>query len=399
MRRLLVVLIMSCLLVGCQSAVAYQPQSLLKNIRANTVNEVQLPSSFTDYQVDFAFDVFKNVYSTDANTLVSPLSMQFAFSMLTNGAVNTTLSEMEQVITGNTAISEYNVLMYSLMKDVLGKELLSANSVWFRDGFEVSSDFLQTVKDHYVAEAFQEAFDHTTVDAMNAWVKENTKDMIDQLVEKIDDSVMMYLVNALAFEATWEKQYTTNDVNKVPFIDYLGNEQMVDMMFSKENKYIELDDVVGFVKDYEGAAYSFVALLPQGDITEFVQSLDSEKYVEIMSSVKEEKISAGLPKFTFSQTVGLKDLFKSMGMQSAFDVNSANFSKIAENLYISDALQKTYICVNETGTTAAAVTSIEMGLTSTMMDSVFLDRPFVYMIVNNTTNIPVFVGSVMSFEE
>ena len=397
MKRL-VIMILCCLLVGCQSS-SYQPQSLLKNISANTVKETQLSSSFVEHQVDFAFDVFKEVYAVDGNTLVSPLSMQFAFAMLTNGAANNTLSEMESVIEGDTSISDYNVLMYSLIQEMLNEELLSANSVWFRDGFEVSADFLQAVKDYYVAEVYQEAFDQKTVDVMNAWVNEHTKGMIDRLVEEIDESVMMYLVNALAFEATWEKQYTTNDVNKVPFVDYYGNETMVDMMFSKENKYIELEDVVGFVKDYEGGKYSFVALLPQGDIVEFIHALDNEKYQEIMANVKDEKVSTGLPKFTYSQTVGLKDVFVNLGMDDAFSASEADFSNIALNLYVSDALQKTYICVNETGTTASAVTSIEMGLTSTMMDSVYLDRPFVYMIVDNATGIPVFMGSVMNFEE
>lgn len=64
------------------------------------------------------------------------------------------------------------------------------------------------------------------------------------------------------------------------------------------------------------------------------------------------------------------------------------------NLYISDVLHKTFIEVGELGTKAGAVTSVEMSLTSAPLEikNVILNRPFVYAIIDNETNLPVFIG-------
>ena len=64
--------------------------------------------------------------------------------------------------------------------------------------------------------------------------------------------------------------------------------------------------------------------------------------------------------------------------------------------FFSEVLHKTVISVNEEGTRAAAVTAtITIGSVSTdEVRRVYLDRPFLYMIINTKTNTPLFIGTV-----
>ena len=89
-----------------------------------------------------------------------------------------------------------------------------------------------------------------------------------------------------------------------------------------------------------------------------------------------------------------------MGIVDAF-TGKADFTKLGEckdgNIYISRVRHKTRLEVNEEGTRAAAVTSIEMRATSAGPREgidVILDRPFILYIVDKETNMPLFSGIV-----
>jgi serine protease inhibitor len=67
-------------------------------------------------------------------------------------------------------------------------------------------------------------------------------------------------------------------------------------------------------------------------------------------------------------------------------------------LFISEAIHKSYIDVNETGTEAAAVTGLVFTTTSIGNEPptvpFYVDRPFVYAITENDTDAILFIGEV-----
>ena len=96
-----------------------------------------------------------------------------------------------------------------------------------------------------------------------------------------------------------------------------------------------------------------------------------------------------------------------MGMTDAFSGALADFSKLGEsdegNICISRVIHQTYINVDGKGTKAGAATIVEMKAESAMLvteppKEVFLDRPFVYMLIDCKTNLPFFIGTVMDVE-
>ena len=359
---------------------------------------------------DFALRLFKTTNMGGKNTLISPLSVLCALAMTTNGAKGETREQMEATL--GMSAEELNLYLYSYMNSLPTGEkykLSLANSIWFRDDerFTVNEDFLQINADYYGAGAYKAPFDKSTKKDINNWVKENTDGMIPEVLDEIPPEAVMYLVNALAFEAEWAEIYNEYAVSDGTFTKEDGTKQSVEFMYSDESTYLEDDKAIGFKKYYKDRKYAFVALLPNEGVSvdEYIASLDGESLNALLSNAKHTAVSAKMPKFETGYDVEMSKVLQSMGMIDAFDGNKADFSGIgtssAGNLRINRVIHKTFISVAEKGTKAGASTVVEVTDESAPMEvkRVFLDRPFVYMLVDCENNLPFFIGTMMDIEK
>ena len=173
------------------------------------------------------------------------------------------------------------------------------------------------------------------------------------------------------------------------------------MMTSKEYSYISLNGAVGFEKAYRGGDYRFAALLPDEDtdIYDYIASLDSGSLLEALDKVQPIDLQVEIPQFAYSYELTMNKILQDMGMKSAFNGAEADFSAISDDtaLYIGQVLQKSYISVDDKGT--KAVSSSGAGMTNSgnvaiISEIIVLDRPFVYMIIDSMTNLPIFMGVV-----
>jgi len=327
--------------------------------------------------------------------------------MTANGADGDTLSEMEAVL-GDKEIEHLNGFLLSYMKSLYSGDSSKfgiANSIWFRDSenFTVEEAFLQTNKSYYNADIFKSAFDASTVTDINNWVKENTDGLIKEIIDEIPPLAVMYLINAIIFDAEWQRTYYEHQVRNRDFTAYNGQTQTAKMMYSGEWQFIEDELATGFIKPYKGNHYSFAALLPNEGVSidDYVASLTGAGLLYTLSNVQGEEVRTGLPKFSFDYDLSMNDVLENMGIERAFCPDNADFSKLGQvedvNIFISKVIHKTYIEVDELGTKAGAVTMVEAAAGSAPDNEpkvVILDRPFVFMIIDNKTNLPVFIGVV-----
>ena len=356
---------------------------------------------------DFAVRLFLANVGAGENTLVSPLSVLCALAMTANGAVGDTLSGMEQAL--GMSVSELNLYLYSYLSSLPSGEKYKvsvANSIWFTEdeSFTVGEDFLQLNADYYGADIYKAPFDSGTLRDINNWVKSNTDGMIPKILDDIPKEAVMYLINAIAFEAEWSKFYETHQVRDGEFTKADGTKQTVDMMYSSEGRYLEDDNAIGFMKYYRGSRYAFAALLPDENmsIEEYVSSLNGEKLQAILSGSVSATVNAAMPKFEVEWSAELSKELSAMGMDIAFDPELADFSSLGTaidgNIYIDKVIHKTYIKVGEKGTRAGAATAVAMNKAEAadpvQPKKVYLDRPFVYMIVDTENNVPIFIGTL-----
>ena len=409
---LILICSMAVNLTGCATKV--QAADLMEGVQANTVTGKAADDAFAQSQMRLAVELFQSsvLESKDENVLISPLSIQLALAMTANGADGNTKAEMEALLGGEISLEDLNEYLYSYVNNLPSAEkykLQIANSIWFRDDegrLQVEKDFLQKNANYYGAQAYKAAFDDQTLKDINNWVKDHTDGMIDSILDQIDEDAVMYLINALVFDAEWQHVYDKSDVYKGKFTNIGGTEKQVDMMHSEETVYLQDENAIGFMKPYSGSKYNFAVLLPNegADIYEYIAGLTGESLMETLSTPQLGMVMATLPKFSYEYELTMNDVLKELGMPSAFSGDTADFSKMAHssrgNIYIGDVLHKTFISVDELGTKAGAVTKVQMNDESAPMSEwvVTLNRPFVYMIIDNETNLPVFIGTVMDVQ-
>ncbi len=357
---------------------------------------------------DFAVRLFKAANESGKNTLVSPLSVLAALAMTSNGAKGETKEQMENVLGMST--DDLNRFFCGYMRALSGdgeKKLKLANSIWFTSDsrFTVNRDFLQTNADYYGADAYSAPFDNSTLKDINSWVKDRTDGMIPSILDRIPENAVMYLVNALAFEAEWSVTYKDEQVREGTFTLEDGTKKTVDFMYSGENRYLEDDKATGFIKYYKGQKFAFAALLPNEGVAvdEYVASLSGEKLSKMLAEAPSVSVQTSMPKFETDYDTEMSEILKSMGMPLAFDPDGADLSGLgksaAGNMYVGRVLHKTFISVAEKGTKAGAATAVEVLDKSAPhfedAKKVYLDRPFVYMLIDTENNIPFFIGSLM----
>lgn len=379
---------------------------LMASIKPHALSISTTPDQNAVELTDFGLRLFKAAHKNGENTLISPLSVISALGMVSNGAQGETLSQMEKVFGMKT--EELNKYLRSYTKALPQSRqymLTVANSIWLaNDGrLEVDPDFLQTNADYYGANAYAEPFDDTTVKNINDWVNKNTDGMIEKALNQIDENAVMYLINALTFDAKWEDPYKSFQLRDRKFTAENGSQSDVLMMYSQEAVYYSGEGFQGFAKPYKDGKYAFAAFLPDegNSISELLDALDGNTLYKVLNSAeKNAMVETGVPKFEIRYNKELNDVLSGMGMEDAFDSVKADLSKLGKvpdgNIYIGNVSHSTYISVNENGTRAAAITIAEPTASEPPdLKIIILDRPFLYMLIDCQTNIPFFIGTVM----
>lgn len=396
-------------LTGCATEV--KATNLMSGIVSYNTNVLDDLRPYNASATDFAIRLFKACEQNGKNTLISPLSVLYALAMTANGAEGETLAQMEAVL--GMTVEDLNLYLYSYMQGLPHGDkykLSLANSIWLNDGmgFTPNRAFLQTNADYYGADIYEIPFNNQALKKINNLVKEKTDGMITDMLDYISPDAVMYLVNALAFEAEWADVYEESQVKKAEFTKEDGTKQNVELMHSTVSTYFEDEKATGFLRYYNGNKYAFVAMLPNEGISvsEYVTTLDGATLNALLSNPKHLTVNTAIPKFETEYGLEMSDILKAMGMTNAFDGNLANYGNLGtsssgESLYINRVLHKTFISVDEKGTKAGAATVVEENELCEIIDqgedvkTVILDRPFVYMLIDCENNIPFFIGTMM----
>ena len=400
------ILLLCSIMLNFSGCLTVQAVDLMEGITPNTVEAKDDLDYANEAITDFAIRLLRAT-EEGGNVLISPMSVMCALAMTANGAAGETLNQMEQVLGMN--VNELNEYLYSYINRLPEGEkykLSIANSIWFTDDdlLTVNDSFLQKNADYYGAEIYKTSFDNQTKSDINNWVRKETDGMIPRILDKIPEEAIMYLINTLAFEAEWAEVYERYQVSDGVFTTENGEKQNAEFMYCDEGRYLTDEMASGFIKYYSGGKYAFAALLPNEgiSISEYIDSLTGERINVLLSNPQYVTVKTAIPKFKTQYEVEMSTILSEMGMPTAFDVTFADFSKLGkyeeQNIYIGSVLHKTYIEVAERGTKAGAVTVVEMknGSAAPPNDPkvVYLDRPFIYMIINTENNIPLFIGAM-----
>ena len=351
----------------------------------------------------FAFDLLAQANRPNGNLLLSPLSASMALGMTMNGAKGDTWSQMRDVLgLGRLTEEDVNAAYQSLLGLLVGLdpavETAIGNSVWTRQGFPVHSDFLDTVRESFHAEAEELDFASPAAsERINEWVKAATRGRIEDIVPaRIPAAVVMYLINAIYFKGSWTVRFDPSDTRPEPFHLDDGSTRTVPLMTLRgEISHHETRRFQAVDLPYGGRAFSMTVLLPRYGVSvdDLATSLDAAQWKEIAGSFRATEMQLFLPRFRMAYERTLNDDLAALGMVDAFD-HRADFTRLSPvaGLSISEVKQKSWVDVNEEGTEAAAATVVAVRETSA---SVFrADRPFLFLIRERLSGTILFVGKL-----
>ena len=350
------------------------------------------------------------------NTFISPLSASMALGMTMNGADGQTWTQMRDVLgfagLEETAINDAYRSLIDLLLGLDGEvEIGLGNAIWV-DEVDLLAGFVDRTETYFDAEVDRLDFDDpSSADVMNGWVDSVTNGRIPKLLDRVDPDALLYLINAIYFNAGWRHTFDADRTAESSFRRLDGTTVPVQMMAGRIG-YRTLNAgspgaVQGVELPYAGGAFTAVVLLPPHGtpIDEWVAGLDGGTWTEWMDHFDSqftgedpdgEGLLVRLPRFELEWGDSLDSALRALGMTDAFAPFQADFTRITsdrDDLYVYDVKQKTYVRVDEQGTEAAAATSVSVGPTSAPPSIVF-DRPFVFAIRERLSGALLFIGVI-----
>ncbi|MFD2248647.1 serpin family protein [Pontibacter ruber] len=374
------------------------------NVRPLTEQETKTVASSND----FAFRSFARLSEEEAaeNIFISPLSISMALSMAYNGAEGSTKEAMRQTLGFelttdediNKSFKNLDVLLKGIDKKITFN---SANSLWHSNQYKLQAPFVKTNQTYFDATVQGLDFSSPSAkDQMNDWVKTKTNGKIEKIVEQVRPDQVLFLINAIYFKGTWTYPFDPKLTRPDQFRKEDGTIVTHDFMTLKNGKYLYYQDDSKELIDlpYGNRQYSMTILMPkeQHTVRDLVQELNGANLGNWLSEADTSKLELHMPKFKLEYDKALNDLLTQLGTGVAFSEN-ADFSRMVEgqrNLAISEVKHKTFVEVNEEGTEAAAATSVGIVVTS-LPPSIRIDRPFVFLIREKSSNAIVFIGKLM----
>ncbi|HZE83468.1 MAG TPA: serpin family protein, partial [Puia sp.] len=340
------------------------------------------------------------------NKLISPFSIYLALSMVCNGAAQATQDSIRNALRlQNIDIDDLNSTCLALMQQLPhadSKVTLSvANSIWYRQTIQPVPAFLDKVHSDYLATVQALNFnDPNAPNAVNSWVSDHTQQKIPKIISGIPGDELMLLINAIYFKGTWKYPFSKSATAGSTF--YRPDNTTVTTPFMS----IQHGDIPFFQNDslqmaqlpYAGGNFNMFIISPSAKLrlADFLPVLNTMYFQSLQSRLNSSDILLNLPKFRYSYSIDdMRPSLSSMGMGIAFG-SKADFSRMYTiPVYISQAIHKAYIEVNEEGTEAAAATAIGIVLTAAPNIPIMsVDHPFVYIIQEKTSGAILFTGVV-----
>jgi serine protease inhibitor len=365
-------------------------------------------SDFPDRFDAFGFSLIQNLETSGTqNILISPASIEIALGMAYAGASGETAEAMSRVLgidhpSREAALNELADLQSMLEKPGSGVTLKVANAAWIDDSIHLNEKFSTELAAIFKTKLETVRFkDSTTISRINDWVSNATEGKISKLLE-YPPSPPMFLANAVYFHARWQNPFRKESTQQQPFYPAPGSTLTVPMMQQKGLfRYAKGPDFAVVALPYVDNRFAMYCFLPDKGVDALVAGLKNSSWSDLSHTLHPMQGSVALPKFKMEYSEELKQALSSLGLSIAFDPERAQFSRMIEGprgLYIGGVLHKTFLEVDEEGSTAAAVTGIQM-MTSSMVRpkeefNLVFNRPFLTAIVDEKTGTILFLGII-----
>ncbi|CAC5373653.1 unnamed protein product [Mytilus coruscus] len=358
----------------------------------------------------FSSSVYDVIEKTES-TCVSPYSLISALLLLMVGANGRTKTQISTAIFNdsklpdNKKFEKYRELSDQLMHNK-GDELefKVANKMFVNKKFTLRKKVQRQAREFFLSDIGYKDFTKPKQAAsfMNSYIAKQTNNKIKDLIswKWLNSITAMVLVNSVYFKGEWKTKFDPSNTKKEYFFVSKQKTVKVDMMNVKQSVlYVSKDDFSAVSLPYKGDNFDMVFILPKENdgLRRLEEKLSSDLIKSVNSNLKTAMIQISIPKFTFESEFDLKLVLPQLGIEDIFNQANADFSTLlqeqTDKVYVSRAIHKVFIEVNEEGTEAAAATAIVAQVRSANMQLNFVaNHPFLFYIRNIKTGMILFIG-------
>jgi serpin B len=375
---------------------------------------LRLTDSTTGFGLRLAYQLLD---APDAsNVFISPLSATLVLSMAASAARGDTQAAMLKMLGLDPSVdpsAEAKQTIERLAQSDSNVQLELAQAVWVQNGLVLAPAYSARLHNDYKAQISNLDFRSPLApDVVNRWVDDATHHKITQLVDSFDPTIVGYLVNATYFHALWRIEF--DSAKPEDFRTFSGTTAKVPTMRRSDNMtLLSTVDYQAALLPYKGGRFSALVLLPRKDLmpADFASFLSLQRWQQALSylhrvsgsslggTCKEPDSAiapdAGvacdgtlvMPKFTLEYKKDLTDTLVALGMP-----RDPLLPAFCVDCFLSYVVQKTYLQLDEKGTTAAAATG---GAVATALRApMIVDRPFALALIDNATDAPLFLGAI-----
>lgn len=380
-------------------------------ITESDVNEEDL-RELSSGNSSFAFDLYRALGEEEGNIFFSPYSISAALAMTYAGAEGTTEADMAEVLRftlpENRLHPAFNLTdqrLTALSEEDSSFSLHIVNALWGQTGYEFLPEFLGVLAANYGADMRLLDFSEDAElcrEIINEWVVEQTEGKIENLIPQnlLTSATTLVLTNAIYFKAQWLLPFDAMGTHDRDFTLMDGELITVRMMNQAEHFQVATGD--GYMAaelPYSNRRASMLVIVPDENcFFEVEERLGNDFIAEITGNLTDENLHLCMPKFETVSAFQLENVLSDMGMASAFGM-SADFSGMdgTLSLYIASVIHKAFVCVDESGTEAAAATAVLMQKENGESSVEFIvDRPFIYLIRDRGTGTILFIGRIQN---
>ncbi len=416
MRKSPVLLVLVCILLllsGCvqntQNTQKMQKQNLNQNRSSNittpeysaivssesvNVSKLKCNLSLIRDIDEFSFRMMNSL--GNGNQFFSPISIEFAFATLGEGAGGKTRLEIFKALnipTSDTLRRTGFACLYSRLEK--SGNFTLANALWIQEGYPVKRSYVDVIRNYYPAELYHVNFKQGGVAKLiNGWVSRKTHGKIRSIVSKIDPSTRLAITNAVYFKGEWVKKFYK--ARPIDFHSPSGIKKVDAMKVLSYYPYSEYGGFRAVEIPYRGN-FSMLVVMPENCTS--LPRINYSTFETLIAQENTSYVEIYMPKFELKTQYDLRGVMERLGITLAF-TPQANFSGISdERLCVGQAFHKAYVKVDENGTVAAAATYIGVVATAIPPQNhiVFkVDRPFYFFILENIDGyrLVLFAGKV-----
>ncbi|XP_045916578.1 protein Z-dependent protease inhibitor-like [Micropterus dolomieu] len=349
---------------------------------------------------DFATRLYRAVSSrTDDNVFLSAFTLSAGLSALLSATSGPTQVQLLQALSLNGLDPETLPDLFQNLRTVVLQGSQGV-AVFPSQSFQVSPSYMDLVQTKFGGKVQSVAYTipHEAIDTINRWAQDNTEDNVQELVTSLDPQTQLLLATTAYYQTRFSPSFNSSLTQDERFYVDKYHVVMVPMMFRADKYFLAYDRSVkvGVLKLPMADGVAMLVVLPDEDvdITAVEEEVTAEKIQAWIRQLKKTKLEVQLPRFLLDRSYSLRDVLQTLDIAQVFQ-DDADISNMggAKGPKLTQVYQKSIVSVNESSYDITVGGGVSVF--STLPPRLTINRPFIFIIYQQTTGSVLFMGRVI----